>query len=136
MNEQLQSQLANILGMIADGVQATGDFAKEQLPDVVQQFILYGRISSTVWMLATIAAACGSLYVALKFGYLNKGAVYGKGDYYSPGTWHTNREVAAVIGTIASLIFIPVAILRIQLAALVWFAPKVWLIKELAGMLP
>ena len=42
MNKELQSQVAVILQQFSDGLSTVGDVAMKQLPDIAQQYIVYG----------------------------------------------------------------------------------------------
>ena len=127
MNEELQSKLVEIIGSIQAGVSKAGDFAAEQLPDIATQYIVYGRITSVISVLAGVALL-GSVGVAIN--YIKKevkkdsyemceGCCVGSGAY---------AAVAGVIGSMTLFCSVPQAIM-------VWFAPKVWLLKELASLI-
>lgn len=44
MNGQLQAKMVEILTTIQRGTETAGTFAMEQLPDIAQQYVLYGRV--------------------------------------------------------------------------------------------
>lgn len=128
MNEQLQAKLVEILAGIQSATKAAGDFAVEQLPEIVQQYILYGRIASLVWVFVGIAIfAVGALSI-------KRARLEGHGEWkyesfmkdFGLGYWL--GAIFCVTGLISSAI-------SINSALLVWFAPKVWLIKEIASLI-
>ena len=45
MNSELQTQLASILAAIQRATSASADFALTHLPDIAQQYVMYGRVS-------------------------------------------------------------------------------------------
>lgn len=128
MNEQLQEKLVEILNGIQEAARATGDFAMEQLPDIAAQYVLYGRISSTTGVLIALIGFCASLFVALRFGFFSKKA-------YEGGDWTDEGFFSAVIGGSLAMGFFVLFVCAAQSALLVWLAPKVWLLKEIAGLL-
>jgi hypothetical protein len=123
VNEQLQSKLVEILAGIQSATKAAGDFALEQLPDIAQQYVVYGRALASFWILL---GAAFLIYAAVGATKCIRNARAGKDDWafgfgFSGG-------IAAVIG----MMFVCV---NVSTFALVWFAPKVWLLKEIAGLL-
>lgn len=134
MNEQLQSKLVEILAGIQAATKTAGDFAMEQLPDIAQQYVAYGRAFATVNLILAVVFAAGSAFVALRFGYMNSTAVHEKG-HYAPGQWKDARVSASIFGTLFGLISLIWILAAAHSAALVWFAPKVWLLKELASLI-
>jgi hypothetical protein len=51
MNEQLKEQLVKFLGAILTGIEKGADFAIEQAPLVVQEYVAWQRVTTTVWLL-------------------------------------------------------------------------------------
>jgi hypothetical protein len=128
MNEQLQAKLVEILAGIQSATKAAGDFAMEQLPDVVQQYVLYGRIVSLFWVFVGIALfAIGALSI-------KRAKLEGHGEWkyesflkdFGLGYW---------VGTIFCGVGLISAATSTNAALLVWLAPKVWLLKEIAGLI-
>ena len=127
MKDELQLKMVEILTAIQVGVGKSADFALEQLPDIAQQYVLYGRVWSTVSMLWWLAMLAAFAWVALRFGFLSK-KVDGCGD------WTAARAAAALFGTAATVITSYIFPWELRSAMLVWLAPKVWLLKEVAGL--
>lgn len=127
MNEQLQTQLAEILATLRAGIMAAGDFAMAQLPDIAQQYVAWGRVYETLVLIAFVTLFVMALYVALRLGYCNRTGVVN-------GCWSEQRAFCAIAGTIASVTTGLIILLRLGGFLLVWFAPKVWLLKELATL--
>lgn len=128
MKDELQTKLAEILTAIQTGVAKGADFALEQLPDIAQQYLLYGRVWSATGVLVWLALLVTAVWVALKFGYLSK-----KVNEF--GDWAGGRIAAALLGTLGAALAAPTLLGAFQDAALVWLAPKVWLLKGVAGLL-
>lgn len=124
MNEQLQNKAVEILTAMQTATEKAGSFATEQLPDIAQSYIVYGRASTSLYMvLALLCFMCVGLLI--KFTYTrSKGKDFIMEEWL--GTW------------ILSLILLSVGtglLAHLNDFLLVWFAPKVWLIKELATLL-
>ena len=125
MNEELQRKLVEILSSIQEAAKAGGDFAMAQLPDIAQSYVTYGRIINTVycvvWLAVFIACLCAALWGVRSKAKTEHGGM-------------TDARVSSIIcgGFIGFLSMIPLGFYS-NGSALVWFAPKVWLLKELAG---
>lgn len=128
MKSELEAKLTEILAAIQAGVAKGADFALEQLPDVAQQYLLYGRVWSVAFALAWLVTLALFLWVALKMGYLSKAE-----DCY--GDWSIGRLIAALLGTFGAVLAAFMVLGSFRDVALVWLAPKVWLLKEVAGLL-
>jgi hypothetical protein len=128
VNEQLQAKLVEILSAIQAGAKATGDFAMEQLPDIAQQYIAYGRVTSLMHLAVALLVLWVGLY--LLNSVRRHISAHGDVDGSDPGVvagGGTLAVIATIIGGIATMN-------TATGAALVWMAPKVWLIKELASL--
>ncbi len=51
MNEELKAKLLTYLAHLEGAVKGTGDFVAEQAPLVVQEYVLYMRVTSTLGMI-------------------------------------------------------------------------------------
>ena len=123
MKNELEPKLVEVIGQLQGAVMKASDFAVQQLPDVVQSYILYGRISSLVILMfeLVILYGCWRLY-----------KLPTKESYYG-------GDEAALLKTMFSgtvggitLFFM---LFSIQETILVWAAPKIWLIKELGKLI-
>lgn len=123
MNEQLQSKLVEILSSIQNATKAGADFALEQLPDIAQQYVVYGRASMSV-RLALLAAlsALASYAVIRMWRYVSRD----ENDHMQP---------LLLFPVAGALLIFGVTFEHIAPTLLVWVAPKVWLIKELATLI-
>jgi hypothetical protein len=123
MNEQLQSQLAAILGSIHTGVAKASDFAMAELPSIAQQYVMYGRASITLGVVLGLVAFF-TAYKLARFGASQ--TKYGE----------ETEQILGICGAIAAgFIGLVLLLLNTSAALLVWFAPKVWLLKELAQLI-
>jgi uncharacterized membrane protein HdeD (DUF308 family) len=121
MNDELQSKLVEVLTGISEGVSQAKDFAIEQLPDVAQQYIMFGMVWETT--LLVIYAVLITLIAV--------------------GIWRLwvsdNLEFEAGAGLIVfggfSLVGLLIAFVnQLKPVLLVWFAPKLYLLQGIAGL--
>ena len=130
MSEQLQGKLVEILTGIQGATKAAGDFAMEQLPDIAQSYVLYGRVRTAVITTILLLVAAALLAFA-KWAYSNPWNT----SYYScdEGKKRSDSNYLAICASaFAGGFFLLTALFSFDL--LVWFAPKVWLLKELASL--
>ncbi len=62
MKQELQDQLVGILSSISNTVGQAKDFALAQLPDIAQSYVLYGRISLTLYVVLSLVVLAASIY--------------------------------------------------------------------------
>lgn len=118
MKQELQDKLVEILTSIQTATGRAADFAVEQLPDIAQSYIVYGRVSTTVSSLAL----CSIVFLLVRALHRNRR------DLAQGEPW----TVLAVFGVI---LFGLLAMVCVEHSLLAWFAPKVWLLKELAQLM-
>lgn len=130
MDEQLQNKLVEILEGIQTATRSAGDFALEQLPHIATQYVMYGRVK-TAAITALMLLAATVLFAIFRWAYKNpwntstsyfeKDAKRSESNYFVMGVTCGFGSLSALIG-----------VLNFDL--LVWIAPKVWLLKELASL--
>lgn len=127
MNQSLQDQLAKVIQTLAASVQKTADFAVAELPDIANQYLMYGRVQATLVFMLFLSCFIISLAISLKCGYLSKAV-----DRWED--WTDSRTNAAVIGSFGALISGTITLCIAPNFLLVWIAPKVWLIREFINL--
>jgi hypothetical protein len=123
MNEQLQGKLVEILSGIQAATRAAGDFALEQLPDIAQQYVMFARVSSIVTLVLLVVAVLFFLWS------IKRCWVWMKAEE----AYELSPVLILPFG--AAMFFAGVAYHKMIEVALVWFAPKVWLLKEIASLI-
>lgn len=132
MENELQTKLAEILGQLQLAVGKASDFTLTQLPDIMQSYVLYGRtrtVIQTTIMLALAAAAFIMVNYAVKKPWYSVDPY----DKTNTGTRSDTNMFLIALMTIFGSISAVIALLTFDY--LVWLAPKVWLLKELAKMI-
>ena len=116
MKSELQDKLVEVLTSIQAAASKANDFAVEQLPDIAQSYIMYGQITCTLAsaLFLVLTVTCVALAVHM---------FRNDNEEYLPGP---------ILFGLASLLGLAFAL---PSTVMVWVAPKVWLLKEIAGTL-
>jgi hypothetical protein len=115
MKEQLQGKLVEILTGIQGAVGKASDFAMEQLPDIAMQYI-YFSISAYCLGMITFGIASYVLYRVTKKLY-------------------EEDEDSCVLTGMFFIGSSAIALNNLHMLLMVLLAPKVYLLKEIAGMI-
>lgn len=137
MQRELLSRADAIFASIGDAVSKASDMAvsagqavAKEIPDIAFQYIAYGRAMSALWIAMSLFGLFMCYRWFMKYGLANTKGI----DDYDSYTWGYQR-IAYTIGGIAAGIFGIVGFfINIKGAVLVWTAPKVWLILEIAEL--
>jgi hypothetical protein len=127
MNEELQSKLVEVLTGISEGVAQAKDFAVEQLPDVAQQYIMFGMVWETTAFAMLIAATglCCWVFVRGWKLALDKKSSYGEAD---------RGQLMMLFSSMTGIVFAIFAVVQLRSTLLVWLAPKLYLLQGIAGL--
>lgn len=147
MNEQLQQALAAILGKAVQGVEAGVSFLSGQIPDVIQQLLVWKLV------MALVGAGVALLLILFLSWYLYNAArpimlaeeQDGPGRYqravYKKTFWHDSNgdmNEPAFFGTIAATVIGTVLLIPFGMnlctALQIWLAPKIYLIEYAASL--
>jgi hypothetical protein len=150
MNEQLQQALAAILNKTMAGVEAGVSFLGAELPDVIQQLLVWKLAEAGMTVGVSLGAALaltrlarGSLTVLTKF-------MQGQSMYYNNSGNEAEREgkrqmheygsqcpwavVRAGVSAISWLVVLMAGLPAAQVAVQIWLAPKIYLIEYAASL--
>jgi len=126
MNEQLQEALAELLGKANNGIDTAGDFLASELPDVIQQLLMWHGVKSFIISLICILTPFIIYKISVKIARLTWMA-----DGGDPWGYPHVIVPTGVIGGIALV----ACTANINLTWLqIWIAPKVWLIEYAASL--
>jgi hypothetical protein len=125
MNEQLQKELAAWLSKIREGAEAAGSFVLEQAPLVVQEKVMFGRVFHTVETMLLAVAFVALVYGCWKFGNMARRNDFGEAGWFVPA-------VACTIAGIAT--FHEGVYYALPQALKVWFAPRLYVLEWLTGL--
>lgn len=119
MNDELQKHVADLLLMLKNGIEKGSQVAGEQLPDLAMQYVLWGRVYMTFMSVASVSVAAFIAYRANKLA---------KEEDIDP------FYVWMLAGGCIAICLTPL-MATLPETLMVWFAPKVWLLKEIAQVL-
>lgn len=123
MNDQLQQRVVQIMDYIQKTVTQAQDFVLAQAPDIVQSYVLYGRVMFAIQTLLVLVL--GLVWVVI----VRKGVITRAFDANeeTPVAMFSSAALAAM-----TLFFMTLYISDFSNGVLCFVAPKVWLIKEIA----
>lgn len=139
MKEELQSKMVEILGSIQSATGKMSDFAIEQLPDIAQSYIAYGR----TWSVITLCMSLGIIALAVWMVFMGRRAVAkdrslesnSTAFYTKYGRLQDDGIRFFLPGALIAMFGVMFTVFSAQFAVLVWMAQKVWLLKEIAGLI-
>lgn len=123
MNDQLQSQLATILQQFSATMASAGDIAVKELPEIAQQYIVYGYWKSLLSCIVCVAFIIALIVAILKI-------VRWANNSYDDGVM--------VVATVpAFLLIFPISSFFDNAQSLILnvTAPKVWLLLEIKSLI-
>jgi hypothetical protein len=140
MKDELQGKLVEILTSIQGAVGKASDFAMVQLPDIAQQYVAYGRAYTALVMAVGVAIFCCGFWAVAFVNAKHRAAdaAYAEAKEKDKSEWRGHFFEASDAYPFPFIPFVIgafVVFLDAQQFMLVWFAPKVWLLKEIAGLL-
>lgn len=102
---------------ISEGASQTIDFAKEQIPDVIHQLLLWNMTQSIVICVILLIVICIAAVVV----------------YKDLTEWKS--EVMFILGTVTLLVSLYFFMTNLFKATKLWLAPKVWLLEYASQLL-
>lgn len=132
MNEQLQSALAEILNKTINGIDSSVAFMQAELPDVIEQLLLWYAISNLIY------ALFGALIIFLSYLAIKK-PKKGRSNWMWNWYDHCDSHDMTDIAPFSTLIIIPAGvglmfISNVMESLQIWIAPKIWLIEYAASL--
>lgn len=127
MNEDLQNALAELVNKATSGAEQAGEFLASELPEVVEQLLMWYAVKSALLCLLSIIILWSCVrFVKKAKDYVNDSSIDPHG---------TGVPIYLVSGGIHFVAFL-VAILELfNLQWLqIWIAPKIWLIEYAAKL--
>lgn len=130
MNEELQKALAELLGKANGGIDAAGAFLTSELPDVIQQLLMWHAVYNFILFVISFISTLVAVVLLIKvFSNLK-----------DKNHWAINDDEndLSVIGGLACvcsflLIFLSYFCVNVQWLQ-IWIAPKVWLIEYVSKL--
>lgn len=150
MNEQLQQALTAILNKTMSGVDAGVNFLSQEIPDVIQQLLLWKLAESCLILgILTIVAILGVIAIRKSFAPV-KEHMRGSSLYYGNSGNDMEKEgkrlmaenagsmpfaiMGILFGSISLLVFAISGTYRLSIILQIWLAPKIYLIEYAASL--
>lgn len=126
MNEQIQKQIAEILGQALSAAQKGGQWMAGQIPDILHQLL--------VWTIVKGISSAAIFLTILIVGYLSTTRWTNQElDYI--GWWHPSKAISCVAWLVGSLVFFLIAVTCMTSALEAIFAPKLFLLEYAAQLI-
>lgn len=126
MNEQLQGAVAQILDRAISGIDSSVDFMQAELPDVIEQLLMWYSVKGAILTLVGVAI----LFVMLRVDYKS----FKKIDSDDSMDGLDMVMYYGLLGSVARLLyFIPIMMINLEWLQ-IWIAPKIWLMEYAASL--
>lgn len=132
MQPELQSALADIMNVLKDGATFAAAAAKQELPLLVQEYLRFGMVEAILWLAVFSIVSIGMLVMARRvFAPLKQYATFNDVPIADEGAWMMGRY-ALPIG--AGMIWLTAAAVNLRAIAMILWAPRVYLLEQLSGL--
>lgn len=135
MNEQLQQALAALLNKTVAGVEAGTAVLQAEIPEVIQQLLLWKLVSSALAALTCLMALAA---IAITFRSIVRGVQSGEGIWHDSSSPIDGLSIFGfMFGVIGGVGSVPVCIGffdNVGTALQIWIAPKIYLIEYAASL--
>nr|DAY73722.1 MAG TPA: hypothetical protein [Caudoviricetes sp.] len=122
MEQKLEEKATDLLVKMIDvTIQSVSDvvaFGKQQIPDIINQLLMWKIAESGVWLLFGIVFLCVGMFFSNHY--------YNRLEELEEGLGMAARIVGSIISILAGSIMIVSNLLDVLY---IWLAPKVWLIE-------
>lgn len=129
LQQQLLDRADSIMDSIATTVSKASTFAAEQVPDIALQYVAFGRATLSAYLAIAIVLFCVAFWLCIRVGIMNSRDY--PVDSYS---WDDRRIGATIFGGGLGVVSIITFLVNLNNFIMVWVAPKIWLINEIARL--
>lgn len=129
---KLLEQASDILTAVTNTVGKATDLAATQIPDIAMEYVLWGRATQTATFLIMTCILLVGLWLIVNVGCRDT-CKLGRDSYQSD--WHSGRITACLVGGGLTFIVSVHQLCALSSLFMVWFAPKVWLLKEISRLI-
>mgnify|MGYP000600211319 CR=1 FL=1 len=129
LQQALLDRADTIMDSMARTVEKASSFAAEQVPDIALQYVAYGRASLTSYMVISVILISLAFYLSIRIGLMNSRG-YPENSY----SWDDRRTGGLITGIPCAVLGIGVFLHNLNNFIMVWVAPKIWLINEIAHL--
>lgn len=129
LQTELLSRADSIFESIANAVNKATTFAAEQIPDIAMQYVAYGRATTSAYIAIGLIVFIIGTWLFVRVGIMNSR------KYPLTHSWDDRRSGAVMAGIPMSVIGSSMILKELNAFLMVWFAPKIWLLTELAHLI-
>jgi len=122
MNDELQKALASLLNKTVQGAEAGAQFLQRELPEVIQQLLLWHAVKSAVFFTLFLVLAAGCAFAGWRL--IKNGVAKNNQDY---------AFIGCIFAVAAILLFWPALAYHLDWLQIL-LAPKVYLIEYAASL--
>jgi len=115
MEKTIETKFIQIIEDLQTGIAKASEVAAVELSDIAQSYVVYGRAKHTMELIVCLLILIGGAWAAKRFAKASEN-----------NSWPLYAFVAVVTGLCA--------LAALDNFLLVWTAPKVWLLQELAKL--
>lgn len=126
MDEKLKAETLKWLTDLHGATAKAGGFVLDQAPEVAREVILLGRVWHSVAFLMSLASVIAIAGAVIRY---RKALREGWDDAEPLAT------VCCITSPILSAVFLILTLVEFSSAATAWFAPRLYLLQELAGLI-
>lgn len=126
--DEIFAAVGTAVGKASDIAFQAGQVVAAEIPDIAYQYIAFGRVYQTGIFVFTMTMALLGFYWFFNLG-LNNRKNFADDPYCG---WHGARIAYTTGGGLTTIIFGIISIANFRDTVLIWAAPKIWLIEELA----
>lgn len=136
MNDDLQKQLADLLAKLMTVAQDGATWAGQQIPPLVQEKILYGRVVHSLYVVLFAIVAWRAAVSARGFFQqaCAQRAAKSKSGFDSDIWPDRPGGLASIACALVTMITAGIALANVQRALLVWLAPRLYIVEWLADL--
>jgi hypothetical protein len=129
LQQALLDRADSIMDSMARTVEKASAFAADQVPDIALQYVAYGRASLTAYVVISLMLVALAFYMGVRIGLMNSRG-YPENSY----SWDDRRTGAMMVGVPCAALGIGIFLHNLNSFIMVWVAPKIWLINEIAHL--
>lgn len=122
--DSIFASIGNVVSAASETAITAGQAVAREIPDIAIQYVMYGRVMASIWILLGIV----SLYGAYQLFW--RGAFLDVRGY----TTADGRIVSGIMGIVSGAFGVGAILSTMRDFVLVWTAPKIWLITEMVAL--
>lgn len=128
--DQIFSSIGSAVSKASDLAISAGKAVASEIPDIAFQYVTYGRVYLTLMVLIGTGGMALFHFWFVRVGFANSRGI----QDYDRYTWGASRIVYTGMGLVSGVLGFFMFCGNISSAVMVWTAPKMWLVLEIARL--